>query len=70
MKRKPRNRTKCGACVDGVLVGVNMNEIQACDECRIYLTDESATDAVRTVYRALFANQYGTKRPRAGKAKS
>lgn len=49
MKRKPKfKESRCGCCVAGVLIGVNGNEIQRCDECAFFGAD---SDAVRAVFK-------------------
>lgn len=36
----------CGSCFAGILVGVNGNEVQRCDECALFETDEDAVIAM------------------------
>lgn len=42
----------CGSCHAGILV-MNGNEVQRCDECALFETDEDAVEAVRELLKML-----------------
>lgn len=43
----------CGSCHAGILVGINHNEIQRCDECALFESDDDAVAAVRVLTKLL-----------------
>lgn len=50
--RRERGET-CGSCFAGILIGVNGNEIQRCDECALFETDDDAVEAMRALGKLL-----------------
>lgn len=47
--RRRKSGETCGGCLAGVLIGVNDNEIQRCDECALFESDADAVEAVRAL---------------------
>lgn len=45
----------CGSCTAGILIGVNGNEIQKCDECALFESDDDAVAAVAELGKLLHA---------------
>lgn len=43
----------CGSCTAGILIGVNGNEIQRCDGCGLFESDDDAVAAVQELGKVL-----------------
>jgi hypothetical protein len=53
--------SKCGCCEGGILVAINGNEIQKCDECNMYRDDVTAAIAVLKAWREACRKRYARK---------
>lgn len=54
-QRRERRET-CGSCTAGILIGVNGDEIQRCDECALFESDDDAIAAVQELGKLLHAS--------------
>jgi hypothetical protein len=53
-KRRQAGET-CGSCTAGILIGMNGNQIQRCDVCALFETDDDAVAAVQALGKLLHA---------------